>query len=117
MDPKERRGRRWRDWPMLVAVGIVLPILYVLSAGPACWVVSRRSDRGDTPFWMNVYFPLGAFFAAMDVGFPPRDVLSWWVTLGLPEDGVICVPSNLSGSKAFCIPKPAVRRALPHKSP
>lgn len=34
-------------WPLLTAALIGLPVLYVASFGPACWVSSRTLDRGN----------------------------------------------------------------------
>lgn len=36
------RKKRWIDWTAFLIVGIALPILYVLSIGPACWLVTKK---------------------------------------------------------------------------
>ena len=41
-----RDGRKSSVWPWIVALLIGLPVLYVLSFGPACWLVAR----GKIPF-------------------------------------------------------------------
>jgi hypothetical protein len=41
------RSRSWRFWLVLI---VVVPILYIASFGPVCWVTSRSPtpDRWDT---------------------------------------------------------------------
>src|SRR5262245_57632048 len=39
-------GCRKPVWPWIAAVLIGLPVLYVVSFGPACWITSRL-DRGS----------------------------------------------------------------------
>lgn len=43
-------------WPLLTAALIGLPVLYVASFGPACWISTRISRRA--PFVNFVYQPL-----------------------------------------------------------
>jgi hypothetical protein len=54
-------------WPWIVALLIGLPVLYVASLGPACWL----ADRGMIS-WSEVYRPL-ARLAAKHPG-PVQDV-------------------------------------------
>ena len=46
MDAKRERG----GWlvPVVLAVALLLPPLYVLSIGPACWLYDRGAISGDT---------------------------------------------------------------------
>jgi len=34
-------------WPLLTAALIGLPVLYIASFGPACWISSHTLDQGD----------------------------------------------------------------------
>jgi hypothetical protein len=42
-------------WPCIVALLIGLPVLYVVSFGPACWIMSRTRDQ-QLP---DGYMPIG----------------------------------------------------------
>lgn len=44
----------WAFWTTLVLVGV--PVLYVASFGPACWIVSRTPEQC---FQSEVYLPIG----------------------------------------------------------
>ena len=46
------------SWPLLVSVGLVLPILYILSIGPAAFLVNRYPGLEDplTVFYAPVIF-------------------------------------------------------------
>ena len=45
-------------WPILTAALIGLPVLYVASFGPACWLASRNhADRRIV--FQTVYWPAG----------------------------------------------------------
>ena len=49
------RRERWTKWTL--AAVVALPVLYVASFGPACWLVSRMEDSdSELPV---VYTPLG----------------------------------------------------------
>jgi hypothetical protein len=50
------RRERWAKWTLAGTV-IGAPALYVLSFGPACWIVSR-TDCGHTAF-TEAYRPIG----------------------------------------------------------
>ena len=48
------RRERWAKWTLVAIVG--LPVLYVASFGPACWIVSRNNLNGN---WLFIaYRPL-----------------------------------------------------------
>jgi len=48
-----RRRERWALWTLVALV--CLPVLYVASFGPVCWIVSRL----DANWALEVYRPLG----------------------------------------------------------
>jgi hypothetical protein len=45
-------------WPRIAALLIGLPVLYVGSFGPACWLADRHTSAWS-PVW-NAYYPLNA---------------------------------------------------------
>jgi hypothetical protein len=49
------RRERWAKWTLASAIG--LPVLYVLSFGPACQLADRRSLSEE--FVLRLYYPLG----------------------------------------------------------
>lgn len=65
------RRERWAKW--MAAVVVALPVLYVLSFGPACWLASR-ANRGawklPEPYWpMTVALSQSEFIAGMFNGY------------------------------------------------
>ena len=81
------RRERWVKWTLAGVVGV--PVLYVASFGPACWVV----DRG----WIAprpiayAYWPC---LRAMWGGIAPHaisEVLYWWATMGNDDSKVVLV--------------------------
>jgi hypothetical protein len=66
-------------WATVVVVG--LPLLYVLSFGPACWITSRCSLPGDWLFvvYAPMIWPLnnGPTFLF--------DAISWYSLIGVAE--------------------------------
>src|SRR6188768_2856710 len=76
-------------WPLLTAALIGLPVLYVASFGPACWLHSRTGgDRGI--FFQSAYWPIG--WAARHS--PMEDFIRAYATLGMPEMGEIFMPAQ-----------------------
>ena len=49
------RRERWAKWTLAGVVGV--PVLYVASFGPACWIVSR--SEAENPVLPAVYIPFG----------------------------------------------------------
>lgn len=88
MDESEPKRRRigWRAW---LAIALLLPVMYVVSFGPACWFSARRDQF--VPF---VYAPLGEIINLSidwgpDAEIHPHPVvvgigelLQWWGSLG-----------------------------------
>lgn len=60
------RRERWAKWALTVAI-VGMPVLYVASFGPACWVTSRL-DRGNH----LVTLVYGSF-----VKHSPRELRNW----------------------------------------
>ena len=68
-------------WPWIAALLIGLPLLYVVSFGPACWVTSR-SNVTRHEFLDSIYWPLGH---VMYEGWPVlTPALAWLAETGMP---------------------------------
>ncbi len=91
-------SERWAKWTLATTIG--LPVLYVASFGPACWVTSQDYIVGETVTTnraLIVYFPL----ARAIVNDPDTRYrwLVWWMTLGTPKGRTAIVPENASGTR------------------
>jgi hypothetical protein len=60
---------------VLVLIIALLPMLYVLSAGPVVWLYNRGMLGEDSPIWL-VYVPLGFAAEKCDVF---ENVLTWYL--------------------------------------
>ena len=58
----------------LVLVSLFLPVLYVLSIGPAAWLVKRT----DAQWICAIYYPLGLLGEYCQ---PLNDALEWYMKL------------------------------------
>jgi hypothetical protein len=83
-------NRRER-WAKRTAIGLVvgLPLLYVLSIGPAVWLMGRgyyfgRSIDGRRDFAGSFFWPVlrSAAYAPSSIG----KAVSWWGSVGVPDD-------------------------------
>jgi len=77
---------------------VVLPVLYVVSVGPACWYTARPFDTSPMvpfPDEMLVYWPLGFAFSH---GGPLATVpLDWWMKFGAPPNCNLALPDDPTG--------------------
>jgi hypothetical protein len=75
------RHERWAKW--MLAVVISLPVLYVPSFGPACWISSRHDGRVPSFYW-----PIGwvAARSATTLRF-----VTWYATAGMEVSSSISV--------------------------
>jgi hypothetical protein len=80
----------------IAAVVLSLPLLYVVSFGPACWLTSQVVVGGEVvPHRaMRVYSPLVAVARRTDS--KPGACLRWWMTAGL-KSGHSAVAPGLGG--------------------
>ena len=72
----------------MVALLIVLPVLYVASFGPACWLVGRGYFSGDAAG--PAYWPILFVYGSTDGRLSPA--ISWYARLGLRKTGFISLP-------------------------
>lgn len=103
--PTKRRGplgwlvaRTWRFW---VVAALLMPLLYVGSFGPACWITARLSSGAripPPPKWMLIYSPLGVICTANS---RPSAMLRRWASVGAPDDAHVAVPTSTDSYVAF----------------
>jgi hypothetical protein len=61
-----------------LAVALVVVLAYVLSAGPACWLVKKNAS----PDWaLEVYARVYAPFCRWPCPEPLRGMLRWYISL------------------------------------
>ncbi len=84
---------------------ILLSVLYVLSFGPACWIVSRQgSGEGRIP---RIYWPIGWASARWPewIGRP----IVWYAELGMPKGGIVSIPFDPAEAEFIGSWMPVVR--------
>lgn len=95
------RRERWAKWTLAAAVG--LPVLYVLSFGPACWWFSGEPHEpiADEFVWNRwpsapkVYWPIGWLSAGRHPDDPIRITINWYATRRWP---VVMLPNDSAGN-------------------
>ncbi|MBI3862942.1 MAG: hypothetical protein HY290_13710 [Planctomycetia bacterium] len=96
------RKERWAKWTLAAVVG--LPVLYVASFGPACWMCDR--DVLSERFVLWAYSPLAK--ATIDDYFPPS-IYIWYGELFSPQYGL--VPNSIWAPGALD-PRRAITKLL-----
>ena len=71
------RRERWAKWTLSVVVG--LPVLYVASFGPWCWIVSHTAE--EYPQIPVIFEPLTWSFKQSRVG----NAVQWYTELGAAD--------------------------------
>jgi hypothetical protein len=73
-------------WPWFVALLIGLPVLYIASFGPACWIC----DRVDAyTLWRKIETIYRPILSAWNDGAEPiGKVVSWYANLGVKKKGI-----------------------------
>jgi hypothetical protein len=91
------RRERWAKW-FAAAVFVGLPLIYLLSFGPACWIAAapRRPGASDAPrLWLRFYFPIGALIHSTQS--QDRNWVCQWITWGASRGSRVIVPVDFSG--------------------
>ena len=79
-------------WPWFVVLLIGLPVLYVASFGPACWIASQKPPVGSggvsgwaiiVPELPKVYRPIG--WACKKCPNTVSPLVTWYARIGMPE--------------------------------
>jgi hypothetical protein len=68
-------------WPWIAAALIGLPVLYVASFGPACWIVSHSNE--DLPVLPKFYVPLARLSVRSEF---VHAILRRFAKVGMPSD-------------------------------
>lgn len=71
-----------------------LPVLYVSSFGPACWLTAQRELKASSA--MFAYVPIGAVICSERES-PAREGFQMWMVLWTPAGFVSQVPADFSG--------------------
>ena len=83
-----------------LAVVAALPLLYVLSFGPACWITAQVDvggwDGAVPPRAMIVYWPLGSIGSDTDSHWGRS--LRWWMTLEVKKGYSAVAPASPKGN-------------------
>ena len=90
-------------WPWIVGLLVGLPVLYVASFGPACWMTAGHRGR-MTPFHpvMIAYVPLGMILGTDPLGEDwPSKILQRWATLMAPKGSAVSVPTRWNGESVW----------------
>jgi hypothetical protein len=90
-------NRRER-WAKRTLAGLLsLPVVYLLSMGPACWCVAAPmpADRSTNPTAIvpRIYYPVGCFVNKVP-STAVNDALDWWLFLGVESGHLFCVPAD-----------------------
>lgn len=85
---------------------MLVPVSYLASFGPACWLAAHPTGGSGGPFTMTptimiVYWPLG-WVAESDLEFAGK-LLRWWACVGMKSGHMLWVPAerNRSNWHAF----------------
>src|SRR5262245_7401247 len=83
-------------WPWIVALLIGLPVLYVASFGPACWIASRSENWKISTF----YWPIQSYVPYCPGG---GAALAWYARLCVPTEsrGVLVPFHDRDGKLAW----------------
>ncbi len=84
-------------WPWIVTLLIGLPVLYVASFGPACWILSRR-DGPKTKWLPDLYMPIGQCAIRYDLVY---SLVDHFAVIGMPVGGRIAVPYDAKRGVVF----------------
>lgn len=98
-NPQPNMSKPRTIWPWVVAIAVMLPVLYVLSFGPACWIVSRVSAL-HIPI-MRLYTPIGVI--AQKYPDWTANAIYSYARLGMPYDQTVSVPASFRGKVDFVI--------------
>ena len=75
------RRERWAKWTLTGVIG--LPILYVASIGPACWITSRTNRGGK--LIPKVYQPVIEAFLSGGYDSQISRAFRWYSTVGAAD--------------------------------
>ena len=82
------RRARWAKWTLAAAVS--LPVIYVASFGPWCWIRSRTVRRFETPV---IYGPIAHSIATYDPSVF-SDCVASYASLGIRDYTSLMLPDG-----------------------
>ncbi|MGQ0636332.1 MAG: hypothetical protein ACT4QC_17105 [Planctomycetaceae bacterium] len=85
-----------------ITVALMVPVFYVASFGPACWIAATRrvpGQRDVVRLWMRPFFPIGA--VVHRTRSQENALLKWWITCGAGRGGRVLVPTDPSGTNWY----------------
>src|SRR5947207_1915294 len=85
------RRERWAKWTA-AGIFIALPVLYVGSFGPACWIVA--ADGRHPAALPILYLPIGWAFS---ISTPFNDAMHAYALLGMQPDTRVMIPIDPDG--------------------
>jgi len=92
------RMKTGRPLTMGLAALACIPLLYVLTLGPACWLTAQTVAGGvvvpSRGLW--IYWPLG--MAAADMDSLGGRCARWWITVGVRKGQSAVVPISANGN-------------------
>src|SRR5262249_27402552 len=97
------RHERWAKWTLAMVLGV--PVLYVASFGPACWLTSQVDIRREavTPHRILIaYLPLVRALE-QDPGSHYGHWLCRWMTVGTPKGHMAMVPTNAAATESIVV--------------
>jgi len=96
-------NRRER-WAMLTAAAMVgLPVLYIVSFGPACWVSSREENVQPVPILPLIYLP---FTYSVDDSGQLNGLLLRFAAIGMRQDRAVRLPQSTRWNIYICAADP-----------
>ncbi len=75
------RRERWAKWTLATGVGV--PVLYVASFGPACWITGRTNS--GTSALETIYKPITLAMSPNNETILSR-LIMWYAQIGAPVD-------------------------------
>jgi hypothetical protein len=78
------RREQWAKW-LALGLAVNLPVLYVLSFGPVCWVCVRAKSESGCRRIGSIYAPLLWLGIETTWAIEP---LEWYMWLGAPDDAL-----------------------------
>ena len=107
-NPAMSADRKKSLWPWIAALLIGLPVLYVASFGPACWIVAHHG--GHSSLFDHVYWPIG--WCSDERPSTVLSVVKWYAMIGSPRASKIRLPCNSEMDSGLLISESSVGRFI-----
>jgi O-acetyl-ADP-ribose deacetylase (regulator of RNase III) len=97
------RRERWAKWTLAMVIGV--PVIYVASFGPACWLTSQVyiGRKAVTPHRILIaYLPIIRTIEK-DPGGRFKHWLLWWMTVGTPKGQMTMVQTDAAATEFIVV--------------